>query len=413
GLTPNTLYTFKAQARNQVGTVSPETTSVSTYTWAALPDAASASFTLVETDSITVQWGANNNPAGTQYRVRASTSASFGGGAAVITTDWGVMNSTGIVGLNVSATYFFQAQARNAVFIETAYTTLGSTSTLAVPPAATAPSFSSIGSNVMSVSWLPNGNPVVVTTYSVVMSTGSTYPNSFFGNVMVSTRPTGTPPTASVSGLVLNTTYYAYAAGVNANGVVSVYAALGSTSTLADLPLSAASTFTAVGLTDLTASWLPNGNAVSITTYTVVLSTAADFNLYATSITFSTIPAGALPTVNFTGLNNNTSYYFRVAALNNNGTPTAFVNLGSTTTVFSALAAPASLAFTDVGRSSIAASWGLVATATGYTLIASTKTSNPPTLIWTSSPTSDINELTAAVFTPALNANPTYDLFLR
>ncbi len=411
GLTPNTLYTFKAQARNQVGQVSPETASVSTYTWAALPDAAAASFTLVEKDSITVQWGSNGNPAGTQYRVRASTAANFSG--ALLTSDWGVMNSTGLTGLSVSATYFFQAQARNAVFIETAYTLLGSTSTLAMPPAATAPPFSSIGSNVMSVSWLPNGNPVLVTTYSVVMSTGSSYPNTFAGNVAVSTRPMGTPPTASVTGLVLNTTYYAYAAGVNANGVVSAYTALGATSTLADLPLTVASTFTNVGLTDLTASWSPNGNAVSITTYTVELSTAADFNMFAASITFSTIPVGALPTASFTGLNNNTTYYFRVAALNNNGTPTAFVSLGSTTTVFSSLSAPAGLAFTDVSRSSIAASWSLSATATGYTLVASTQSNNPPTLIWTSSTTSDINETAAAVFTPALNANTTYYLFVR
>ena len=413
GLTPNTLYSFKTQARNQAGTLSPETASLSTYTWAAAPSAASPVFTVVAADSATFQWGENGNPAGTQYRARMSTAASFGSGAAVLTTGWDAMTSTAVASLSANTTYYVQVQARNAVFIETPYVTLGSTSTLAAVPVSIASTFSSIHATSMTVSWSANGNPLNVTTYTVILSTGASYPNSFAGNTpLLSTKPAGAALAASVSGLAVNTTYFAYVAALNANGFVTSFASLGSTSTMADLPKSAVSTFGAVGLTDLTVIWEAAGNALSITTYTVQLSTAADFNAYAASVTFSTMPQGA-PTATFSGLNNNTSYYFRVQALNNNGVPTAFVALGSTLTLYSALAAPAIVGISQVNLSSMTASWGLSAGATGYTLFASSYPNNPPTVIAASSTTFDIAALDATVFTPPLAANTTYYLFVR
>ncbi|MBI4060065.1 MAG: right-handed parallel beta-helix repeat-containing protein, partial [Elusimicrobia bacterium] len=269
GLTPNTQYSFKARARNQVGTMSPETASVSTYTWAAPPSTATPSFTVVEMGSATFQWTDNGNPGYTKYLARASTSASFGG--TVLATDWNAAVSTAILSLSPNVTYYFQVKARNEVGIETAYVNVGATATLAAQPAATVPAFSTVASNALTVSWLPNGNPDA-SLYNVVLSTSPVYTFTDLGNTPVlSTRPTGALPTASLTGLVLNTTYFAFAAGVNANGVATPYASLGSTSTLADVPTNAAQTFSDVGLTQLTASWGPNGNAVSLTTYTVQL----------------------------------------------------------------------------------------------------------------------------------------------
>ena len=88
----------------------------------------------------------------------------------------------------------------------------------------------------------------------MVLSTGAIYPNADAGNVGLSTTPAGAPPTATLA-VLQNTTYYAFAASQNWAGTLSTFTFLGSTASLAALPTTVASTFSAVAVTSFTASW--------------------------------------------------------------------------------------------------------------------------------------------------------------
>lgn len=364
GLTPNTQAGFKAQARNQAGTLSGETVVIATWTWAAPPAAVAAPFAVVEVDSVTFSWALNGNPGTTEFKARASTAAAFGGGAAVLTSDWAAMTSTATLALTPNTTYFFQSAARNGVGgvpgILTAWVPLGSTATLAAVPAPAPVPFPAAATNGLTVSWLPNGNPLSITSYTVVLSTDAAFPNVHAGNMIAaSTFPAGALPTASLAGLVANTTYFAFASAINHNGARTVYAALGSTSTLALPPVvaSPAPTFPSIGESSATVSWLPNGNPVSVTTYSIVLSTGGAFNSFAGNVAFSTTPAGALPTGTApAGLVPNTTYFAYAAAVNGNGAVSAYTLLGSTATM-AVLPATAVTTFSVVHISSLTVSW--------------------------------------------------------
>jgi hypothetical protein len=78
---------------------------------------------------------------------------------------------------------------------------------------------------------------------------------------------------------------------------------------------------------------------VSVTTYTVQVSTdGVDFGgVPPESVSASTAPSGSDPQYTFSGLSANTTYFFRVNAVNNEGLATAYVNLGSTSTLAAAV----------------------------------------------------------------------------
>jgi hypothetical protein len=126
GLPPNTWCGYRVMARDSA--VPPNETAYSSgsryaYTFANLP--AAGWFSNITQTSIRANWGANGNPAGTEYYCE-NTSAGTNSGW---TTDtyW---NSTGLV---CNTSYSFRVKARNGNGIETAYRALGSQSTLACP----------------------------------------------------------------------------------------------------------------------------------------------------------------------------------------------------------------------------------------------------------------------------------------
>ena len=124
----------------------------------------------------------------------------------------------------------------------------------------------------------------------------------------------------------------------------------------------------------------------------------------------STEPAGA-PSYAFTGLVGNTTYHIQVRAVNYNDVATEWVYFTSTRTPVTAV--PDAPTIEAVYTSSITASWNLVGGATGYTLVASTKSTTPP-FIWSSSITIGGSDIDATVFeNNELNPNTTYFLFVR
>ena len=74
---------------------------------------------------------------------------------------------------------------------------------------------------------------------------------------------------------------------------------------------------------------------------------------------------------------------------------------------------PTGLSVVAAYQSSITVQWNMVAGATGYTLVASAVSGNPPSLIWASSTTVGVGVTTATVFSPALNSGTTYFLYVQ
>ena len=135
GLTPNTQYTFKAKARDASGLETGESTTVSTYTLAAVPTPASTVFTSVGSASFAANWLPNGNPAGTLYRTQISTSATF---IPSISSDTYNAAAT-FTGLNSGTAYYARVAAINGGGVITSYAALGNTNTLGIVSAMTAP----------------------------------------------------------------------------------------------------------------------------------------------------------------------------------------------------------------------------------------------------------------------------------
>lgn len=123
GLTPNTLYPFKAKARNAAGIETAESPVFSTYTLAAAP--AVPALVAAGTSSVTLNWLAGGNPAGTLYRAQLSTSPAF---ASTVSSSDTYLTGAVFQGLAANTSYYARAAARNNSGLWTDFTVLGSTS---------------------------------------------------------------------------------------------------------------------------------------------------------------------------------------------------------------------------------------------------------------------------------------------
>ncbi|MDD2806694.1 MAG: fibronectin type III domain-containing protein [Elusimicrobiales bacterium] len=400
GLDANTAYYFRVAGVNKDGVLTAYTISRSTTTPARAP--AAAGFTGVGPYAATFNWSAEGNPfPRTRYSVAVSTAPDPlvpGGAAATLSETYDLFFSSS--GLNPDATYYFRVAAVGNNGITTAYTTAAGTATLlAYPPVAAG--FTYIGPSSATFNWSANGN-AAGTLYQVYSSTAQD-PLNPGGAVAVSSDTYNLY--LSSAGLYANTTYYFTVAGRNRNGVSTAYTAAAGTATLANLPLTAVSTFSAVTNAGFTAAWEQNGNPVG-TLYEVQVSSAQDFNpgvLY--QVSAATAPEyGA--SYAFTDLVFSTTYYFRARAVNRNGLYTAYAGLGAVKTA--GLQAPVAAPITQVSADSITAGWSLVAQATGYTLAASVNPGSEPSPVYASSSTAGLS----ALLSP-LALNSTYYLFVR
>ena len=400
GLDANTAYYFRVAGVNKDGVLTAYTISRSTTTPARAP--AAAGFSGVGPHALTFNWSAEGNPfPRTRYSVAVSTAPdplAPGGAAATLSETYDLFFSSS--GLNPDTTYFFRVAAVGNNGITTAYTVAGGTATLlAYPPVAAG--FTSMGPSSATFNWSAGGN-APGTLYRVYSSTAPD-PLNPGGAVAVSSDTYNLY--LSSAGLYANTTYYFTVAGRNRNGVATEYTAATGTATLANTPLTAVSTFSAVTNAGFTAAWEHNGNPVG-TLYEVQVSSAQDFNpgvIYQASAATAPVYGASY---SFTDLVFSTTYYFRVRAANRNGLRTAYAELGAVKTA--GLQAPAVLPITSVSNNSMTAGWSLVSQATGYTLAASVNPGSEPSPVYASSSTAGLS----ALLSP-LALNSTYFLFVR
>jgi len=404
GLAADTTYYFRMAALNRGGVPSAYTAAAGTATLLGYAPAFS-DFSSVESAALRFNFSANGNEPGTLYRVVSSTAPdplAPGGAVAVSSLTYNTSLST--AGLAADTTYYFRVAGVNKNGVETAYTAAAGTATLlAFPPLPAG--FTGVAETALQFNFTPNGNAYPGTLYRVLSSTAPD-PLASGGAAVVSSDTYNL--SLAQTALAADTTYYYRAAGMNKNGVLTAWTAAAATSTLANVP----SGFYATGVTEdfMQVNWSAAGNRESGTLYRVLASTAAD----------PLSPSGAAVTSSDTynlflstpGLVPSTAYYFRAAAINNSGVRTAWSDppFSAMTLSPGSIGSPAFGEITGVHVSSLAATWALVPTATGYTLAASLYPDNPPISIAASS-TTLAGDNDAYVY--GLAADTVYYLFAR
>ena len=428
-LSPKTLYYLFVRARSMQGPFTDYTALGSTYTLASPPAALpSGDFVMVSSYSMSVVWSANGNPLGqTTYTVVLTSGPvypnGFAGNVSFSTCPADAIPTATADGpLLPDLRYYLFVRADNLQGVQSAYAALGSTYTLASPPAALdSGGFVMVSSYSMSVAWSPNGNPLGMTTYTVVLTSGPAYPNSDAGNVSFSTCPAGASPTATAAGtLYPDTAYYLFVKAKSVQGDYTDYTALGSTFTWASPPAALGSgDFVMVSSYSISMAWSANGNPLGQTTYTVVLTTGPVYpNGDAGNISFSTCPAGDIPTAAATGpFLPNTAYYLFVEAQNPDGVYTDYAALGSTYTWAGPPTPAASGSFVMVSSYSLSVAWspnGNPLGQTTYTVVLTTGPAYPNgdagNVVLSTCPAGALPEATAA---GPLSPDTAYYLFLR
>ncbi|MDE2293016.1 MAG: fibronectin type III domain-containing protein, partial [Elusimicrobia bacterium] len=379
-LTPNSTYYFEVRALGNDGHYTAFSSMETVATFPTAPS--SAAVTGLGVSSMTANWGANGDPAGTRYGAQISTMATFVPLAdSTVTT----ANAYAFTGLGSNTTYYLQVQALGFGGTNSAQTGLPTTVTYANVPTSNAAL--NAGLTSVGLSWASGGN-AAGTLYKAELST-----DTAFGSLTDSSRTVVLSST--FTGLSSNATYYLRVQAINNQGVGTAFTTVTTTSTMVAAPVAAA--YTAVSSVSVTANWAANGNAA--TYYTVNLGTAA----FPTAVTASSVTLNL--SASFSGLNPSTTYFAEVEARGNDGTFTPFTSLSSTLTF---LSAPFGGTFANVSTYAATVGWSSTNGAgTVYLVDISTVASFTP--LWSSSSTAALS----ATFgtggqAPALGPNVTY-----
>lgn len=330
GLSPNTTYFFAVAGVNNNGVETDYTAARETATLANIPMTVVSTFSDVSAAGFTAAWDANFNPYGTLYIVKASTAADFNDGVISQVTDSTVPaagTSYSFSGLATNTVYYFRVWAVNHNGVAAAYADLGSTTTLHLPAPVTEP-VAQVSVNSITAAWqLVSG----ATGYTLAASVNPGSPpdpvyasSATLGDL---SAVLGAPDTPA---LALSATYYLF---VRANGPddAGYWAAYPATSTLANSPLAAGQTFSAITENSFSVSWDGNSNPWG-TAYVVQVSTDSGFpDGVEDSVAFATAPAAG-PGAFIDGLNANSVYFFRVRTRHNNGSFSDWLELGSAQT---------------------------------------------------------------------------------
>ncbi|MBU2573904.1 MAG: fibronectin type III domain-containing protein [Elusimicrobia bacterium] len=319
-LLPNTSYYFRAATVNWDGernyVYTPDTSTLANAPVQS-PVQATA-FTGLTTGQMTVNWTANPNPSDTLYLVRLSSNSDFS--PPVFSSGTKNVHAS-FTGLIPNTTYYPQATALNRLNIPTGPIDFNPMATLAFDPVPGA--FSGIGVSSVTLNWGHGSNPVGGTYYVPEISSSSAFAAPVSSYVTLNNS-------ATFYALVSNATYYLRVSALNLTGVGTTPTSLGAALTLPATAylLAFENAFSGLMIDGFTLHWADNGNS-SFTIYNLEVSTAQDFNAWASSKTAS------VPGFNytFTDLGIDTTYWARIQTRGQSGITTGFVVAGSTKTI--------------------------------------------------------------------------------
>jgi hypothetical protein len=291
GLSADATYYIRVRAKNRYAIESATGSLGELATLAAPPGTAAAS--AQTTTTLRVNWGAGANTAPTTFTSEISTEAVFGTIFASSTT----LNAfADYAGLSPNTRYYSRVRAVNHAGTASSYTSLSDAVTLATTPAN--PGFVRVLSQSVEISWDANGNPDG-TLYRAERATDVGFTSNTANSGWVSQT------TVTLTGLTAQTTYYIRVLARNFDLAQTDYLVFPSTPTDATPPNPVGVSLSSVFVSSLTANWqLLVPNAIPF----YALSTRVDF---ATTVS-SQAGSSDQETVTFTGLDANTTYYFKV-----------------------------------------------------------------------------------------------------
>ena len=300
-ITTNTAFTRRVVAfdADSVST----SAAVTVFTLAAPPTA--QAFVVVNESSVTVSWAANGNPGATMYRVEL-----WEDGGSTITKTLTATTTT-FLDLLADATHFFAVRAMNGDNILTSLDVVLSTITVGtiVRPGTATLSYTNIAPSSFTLQWTSgteaSGFSPSGTLYTAEVSTAS----DFSGTVLSS------QVTSLSAGFVNLSTNSAYFGRVEAfNGISTTpFTGLGTDVTRAAPPIG--STLVIASTASLTVQWNVNGNPTG-TVFEVDRSTD--------DVVFALTASPTVANFTDTNLDGQTTYYYRVRAVNSVSVATAY-----------------------------------------------------------------------------------------
>ncbi|MBN1621957.1 MAG: fibronectin type III domain-containing protein [Endomicrobiales bacterium] len=300
GLIPNVTYYYQVRARNLDNVYSGYASEIDTHTECNVPG--NISFTSVDETQIDLSWGANSNSGSTVYEVVSSTD----------NADWQFETNTqstsySDTGLDLNTTYYYQVRARNLDGIYSNYSNPNSTPTLCNQPVAEA--FSDIYVSSITANWNVNTNPDGTEYFCEISETN---PFSAIDNSAWTTLDYH-----NFDSLSANTTYWFRVKARNHARRETNWVVLNSTIT--QIQSSTGIEFGVATSTSIQVS--PDGTFANLTEgYSGVI-------VYETSLSTDSGWRKTTEYWNLTGLNPDTTYYFRAKSRNNYGVETDLTSI--------------------------------------------------------------------------------------
>ncbi|MEW6026222.1 MAG: fibronectin type III domain-containing protein [Planctomycetota bacterium] len=328
GLNPNVTYFFRVVGINSEGTVYGENRSFNSGPPAPIATTGAASS--VYYNSAILNGLVNPNGQETTINFQWGPVSTYGNTTAsqiIPASNNNVSVSANLTGLSPNTTYYFRLTARNP-----AGDSVGSQASFTTPPpppSATTNPVVTITYNSVVLSATVNPNGLATTAYfqwGTTIAYGSSTSIQSLGSGISSVTVT-----ATLTGLVGNTTYNYRVVATNSsgptNGLNQSFTTLVPPPTATTNPASSVTTATAT----LNAQVNPNGGATTVYFLWGTSPSLSD----SSSTTPTTIGSGSSP-VNIiqtiTGLTSSTTYYFRVVAINGTGTSQGIIRNFTTST---------------------------------------------------------------------------------
>ncbi len=361
GLTPNTQYTRKVNAYNNL-IDSGYSGTQTVYTHAQVPSITGLSAT---TSSMTLTVSMGTNPGDTQIAIQEVNSGNYVSSTdgTLGEIDWATYATFNtntafeVVGLSANESYSFRIKARNGDTTETAFSGSSSLYTLAVQPPAPTVSATSSTSVTTIISQGTNSSQTLYalqiryvndTSEWIDPLDGSISPTAIFGTF----EDWGSASGVLISGLDVNTLYTFRSRAQNGDGINTVFSDVDSAYTLTSAPSITSATASS---STVIAVVLNAGGNPAVTEFALYNETTGNYVNYANGAqsasavwgTFEQFGSGS--GLGAVGLSPNTQYTFKVKARNVDEIEGA---LSSGVSEYTLANTPASPTVTDVSTTS-------------------------------------------------------------